>query len=396
MTTNGDKSRQRSTASPRTISTSSRYRQAPGRPVEAPLDIGRGFPAHSPAGAVATRRLFHQNELSMQILLTGASGFLGRAIAAALLARGHRVRALVHDGSAPAVGGVESRVGSASAFDDVCAAAVGCDAIVHAAGCVDPLASIETLHESNVRSTDCVLGACELVGVPRLVLTSCASVVIGTDDLDGADESQPYPARWATAYPHTKALAEQRVLAANGNAMATCVLRPHLLWGNGEPRLLPALLDRARRGKLRLFGEPDRRIDPCHVDNAAEAHALALERLEPGSTVAGKAYFIAQGEPLSIEAFLNALLRAGGFPPEKRRLAGLTARALATGARMQDDEGPSPLLNAYTLDLFSRSSCFNLAAARRDLGYVPKVKFTEGLTRLQTQLARERLQGRSV
>ncbi|MBX3691397.1 NAD-dependent epimerase/dehydratase family protein [Dokdonella sp.] len=331
----------------------------------------------------------------MQILLTGATGFLGRSIAAALAARGHRVRALVRrEHPALAAAGVEQKPGSISGFDDVVEAAIGCDAVVHAAGCVDPLASIEALHEANLRSTDCVLGACELVGVPRLLLTSCASVVIGNEDLDGVDESRPYPPRWSTPMPHTKALAEQRVLAANGSNLATCVLRPHLLWGNGEARFIPALLDLARRGKLRLFGEPDKRIDPCHVDNAAEAHALAIERLAPGSPIAGKTYFIAQGEPLTIEAFLNALLRAGGFPPEKRRLAGLTARAFAAGARLQGDDGPSPLVNANMLDLFNHASWFNLSAAKRDFGYVPKVSMTEGITRLQTQLARERLLSR--
>lgn len=331
----------------------------------------------------------------MQILLTGATGFLGRAVATTLAARGHSVRALVrNEHAALAAAGIEQVRGSVSGFDDVVAAATGCDAVVHTAGCADPVASIEVLHEANVRSTDCVLGACELVGVPRLLLTSCASVVLGGDDLEGVDEKQPYPTRWATPLPHTKALAEQRVLGANRANLATCVLRPHLLWGYGEQRLVPPLLDLAKRGKLRLFGDPDKRIDPCHVDNAAEAHALALERLEPGSAIAGRAYFIAQGEPLTIETFLNALLRAGGFPPEKRRLAALTARALATGAGLQGDDSPSPLVNANSLELFSRASWFNLAAAKRDLGYVAKVSLAEGVTRLQTQLARERLQNR--
>ncbi|MFA7319904.1 MAG: NAD-dependent epimerase/dehydratase family protein [Dokdonella sp.] len=331
----------------------------------------------------------------MQILLTGATGFLGQAIAAALKEHGHKVRAIVrHESRQLAALGIEQRHGQVTAFEDVCAAAEGCEAIVHAAGCSDALASIEQLHDANVRSTECMLGACELVGVPRLLLTSCANVVIGQGDLENADERQPYPAQWSSAYPHTKALAEQRVLAANSASLATCVLRPHLLWGAGESRLLPGLLDLARRGKLRLFGEPDRKIDPCHIDNAAHAHALALARLEPGATIAGKAYFISQGEPMTIEAFLNALLRAGGFPPEQRRMNSIAARALATAARPASD-GTPPMLTAYLLDLFSHASWFNLTAAKRDLGYAPKLSTAEGMSRLFTALTRVRMQTRA-
>jgi nucleoside-diphosphate-sugar epimerase len=332
----------------------------------------------------------------MQILLTGATGFLGRSIATALLERGHRVRALVRaENRELARQNIEQRVGLVTDFETVCAASDGCEAIVHAAGCSDPLASIEQLHDANVRSTDCMLGACELVGVPRLLLSSCANSVIGQVDLEGVDERHPYPARWPAAYGHTKALAEQRVLEANGDQLATCVLRPHLLWGAGESRLLPALLDLAGRGKLRLFGEPDKKIDPCHVDNAAHAHVLALDKLEPGSAIAGKAYFIAQGEPMSIETFLNALLRAGGFPPEKRRLSGLKAHALATAARAGADS-TSPLITPYLLELFSHASWFNLAAAKRDLGYAPKLSTAEGMSRLFTALTRVRMQGRTT
>jgi nucleoside-diphosphate-sugar epimerase len=332
----------------------------------------------------------------MQILLTGASGFLGRSLAAALVAGGHKVRALVRTEHRELAGlGVEQQLGQASAFEDVCAAADGCEAIVNAAGCSDPLAGIEQMYEANVRTTDCMLGACELVGVPRLLLTSCANVVIGQNDLAGVDESQAYPERWTSAYARTKALAEQRVLAASNAQLATCVLRPHLLWGAGEQRILPALLDLARRGKLRLFGEPDCKIDPCHVDNAALAHVLAIEKLTPESAIAGKAYFIGQGEPMSIENFLNALLRAGGFPPEKRRMSALSARALATAARAGADSA-SPLINPYLLELFSHASWFNLTAAKRDLGYTPKLTTVEGMSRLFTALTRSRMQNRAT
>ena len=331
----------------------------------------------------------------MQILLTGATGFLGQAVATAVKEHGHQVRALVRrENRELAALGIEQRYGQITAFEDVCAAADGCEAIVHAAGSSDPLASIEHLHDANLRSTDCMLGACELVGVPRLLLTSCANVVIGQTDLENADERQPYPAQWSSAYAHTKALAEQRVLAANSERLATCVLRPHLLWGAGESRLLPGLLDLARRGKLRLFGEPDRKIDPCHVDNAAHAHALALAKLEPGAALAGKAYFISQGEPMTIEAFLNALLRAGGFPPEQRRMNSLSARAMAAAART-DSDGASPMLTSYLLDLFSHARWFNLTAAKRDLGYAPKLSTAEGMSRLFTALTRVRMQNRA-
>lgn len=329
----------------------------------------------------------------MQILLTGATGFLGRAIAAQMVEAGHRVRALVRRECRELADlGVELRFGQVASFEDACAAAEGCEAVVHSAGCSDPLASIETLHEANVRSTDCLIGACELVGVPRLLLTSCASVAMPAGDIENRDERDALPETWPAALPHTKALAEQRVLAANSARLATCALRPHLLWGAGETRLLPTLLEMAKRGKFRLIGEPERKFDPCHVENAAHAHVLALARLEPGAESAGSAYFIGQGEPTTIEAFFNALLRAGGFPPEKRRMGGLTAKAMAAAARPGGES--AGLVNPYLLDLFGRASWFNLNAARRDLGYQPRLSTAEGMSRLFTALTRERMQTR--
>ena len=162
----------------------------------------------------------------------------------------------------------------------------------------------------------------------KLVFTSCAGVVIDHGDLNGVNETQRLPTRAPTAYLATKALAERHVLAANGPQLATVALRPHLLWGPGEAAWLPRLATLAKAGRLRLFGEPGKKIDNCYVDNAADAHLAALDRLEPGAAIAGKAYFITQGEPASVEGFINGLLRAAGYPAETRRLSGtLRARA---------------------------------------------------------------------
>ena len=333
----------------------------------------------------------------MRVLLTGATGFLGRAIARRLGEAGYEVAALVraHDAALDA-DRVEQRVGDVVAIDSVIAAAAGCDAVVHAAARADAFARLDDYYDVNVRGTGNVLAACEHAGVRRLVFTSCAGVVVDGSDLNGVNETQGLPARAASPYLATKVLAERHVLAANGAGLATVALRPHLLWGPDEPRLLPRLVALARAGRLRLFGEGTRKIDCCYVDNAADAHLAALERLAPGSAIAGKAFFITQGEPASVEGFFNGLLRAAGYPVETRRLSAPLARLLASTAPLRRAvTGTEPLLTRDALALFARNTWFNIAAARRDLGYLPRVGTAEGLARLSAHLARERMRGRA-
>src|SRR5262249_48691176 len=145
-------------------------------------------------------------------------------------------------------------------------------------------------------------------------------VVYHGKDQEGVDESVPYPQRFEAAYPHTKALAEQLVLKANGPEVATVSLRPHLIWGPGDPHLLPRLLARARAGKLRQIGYQNKLVDSIYVDNAADAHLLAANRLVPSSAIAGKAYFLSQGEPVPLWDLINRMLAAGGAPPVTRRV----------------------------------------------------------------------------
>jgi nucleoside-diphosphate-sugar epimerase len=177
----------------------------------------------------------------LNVLVTGGGGFLGQAICAQLLAQGHHVRAFNRSPN-PALArlGVEPRLGDIANLDAVLDAADGVDAIIHSAGKVGAWGSPEDYYDSNVCGTDHVLAACELHGIGKLVFTSSPSVVQSGRDIDGADESLPYPTRFASVYAQTKALAEQRVLGANGNELATVALRPHFIWGPGDPNLLPA------------------------------------------------------------------------------------------------------------------------------------------------------------
>ena len=119
-------------------------------------------------------------------------------------------------------------------------------------------------------------------------------------DQCGIDESAPYPTKWFGYYPHSKAIAEQAVLAANGKSgLSTCSLRPHLIWGPRDQALIPRLLERARNNRLIRIGDGKNLIDTVYVENAAAAHLQAADALAPGSPVAGNAYFISQGEPVN-------------------------------------------------------------------------------------------------
>jgi len=334
----------------------------------------------------------------MKVLVTGGGGFLGQSICRQLAAQGHTIRTLSRQ-HYPALDalGVEQRSGDIASLDIVVDSAKGVDAIVHSAGRVGAWGRIEDYYETNVRGTDNVLAACELNEIAKLVLTSSPSVVHNGADLEGVDESVPYATHFSSPYAQTKALAEQHVLAANSAQLATVALRPHFIWGPGDPNLLPRILGRARRGQLRLLGDVAKKIDTVYVDNAAEAHVLALGKLGVGSPIAGKVYFISQGEPVTHEALINSWLKADGFPAEARHMPLGLAQFLATA--FESVYGlfgisSEPPLTRFLVEQLSTSHWFNIDAARRDLGYSPRVSMAEGLARLSQHLARERMQQR--
>lgn len=336
----------------------------------------------------------------MKVLVTGGGGFLGTAICRALKARGHTLRSLARN-QYPALAqlGVEQRVGDIRDLDMVASAVEGVDAVIHTAAKAGAWGSLTEYYEINVRGTDNVLAACELHRVDKLVYTSSPSVVHNGDDLNGVNENAPYATRFLAHYPQTKALAEQRVLAANSAQLATVALRPHLIWGPGDPHLLPRLIHAVKKNRLRHIGETSKKIDTCYIDNAAEAHVLALERLAIGSQVAGNVYFITQGSPIAQDAMINALIKAAGFPPETRRIsvdfakfAGRWLERIYRALHLKSE----PPLTRFIVNQMTTAHWFNIASARRDLSYTPRVSMAEGLSRVSELLTRERLQQRKA
>ena len=325
--------------------------------------------------------------MASRVLVTGGGGFLGRAIVARLLRGGHQVRCFARSPYPElAAQGVEVVRGDLTDPRAVAAACAGCQAVVHAAALIPGLPQpAHRYHAVNVRGTEAVIAGCRAHGVPRLVFTSSPSVVFGGHDLCGVDESVPYPQRYDSPYARTKAEAERTVLAANDGTLATTALRPHLVWGPGDAHLVPALIERARAGRLVRVGKGPFRVDVTYIDCAAEAHLLALDVLSPGRPAAGRAYFISQGEPVDLWQFVGRLLELADAPAVRRRVPrwlALAAAGAVEGAYRISGRTAAPPLTRFLVREISSSHWFDIGAARRDLGYRPPVSIDEGLRRL--------------
>lgn len=327
----------------------------------------------------------------MKALVTGGGGFLGGRIVAMLDAAGHDVTALGRNAypwlTEAGIGTLQADIRDAAAMRAACR---GAEVVFHVAAVPGVWGKRRTFWEINVGGTRNVLQACQEGGVAKLVYTSSPSVVFGEEELCGVDESQPYPARYLADYPETKAVAEQAVLEANGRNLATVALRPHLIWGPGDPHLIPRVVSRAKQGKLMQVGDGKNRVDITYIDNAAEAHLNAADSLAPGAACAGRAYFISQGEPVSLWSWINELLGRLGVPLVSRTIShqtahrvGWLAEALYRLLRLRGE----PLMTRFLASQLAKSHYFDISSARRDLGYVPRVSTKEGMEILVSWLA---------
>lgn len=323
----------------------------------------------------------------MKALVTGGNGFLGTALCRMLREEGHEVRSLSRR-AAPHLAdlGVLSLQGDVADVRRVREAARGVDVVFHVAAKAGIWGRTEDFERSNVQGTKAVLAACREEGVRKLVHTSSPSVVASGADLSGVDESTPYPAHYVADYPRTKAEAEILVLAANGPDLSTTALRPHLIWGPDDPQLTARLVARAKAGKLRLIGSGKQRVDTTYVENAALAHVLAARALGPGSANAGRPYFVSNGEPWPIDEIVAAIVACAGAPPPRGRVpypvAWLVGAASEVAYRLLSRED-EPLMTRFLAEELATAHWFDVGAARRDFGYVPRVSIAEGLVRLR-------------
>ena len=326
--------------------------------------------------------------LKRKILVTGGGGFLGGAIVRQLLDNGEQVCSYSRKTYAELNKlGVEQIQGDLADTDAVKQACDGATVVFHVAAKAGVWGTFNAYYRANVTGTRNILAACKSGGVKRLIYTSSPSVVFDGNDMVRVDESQPYPSKFHAHYPKTKALAEQAVLTAARDGLPAVALRPHLIWGPGDTHMAPRILARAHR--LRQVGDGTNKVDTIYIDNAAHAHLLAEAQLKANPALSGKCYFISQDDPIPLWQMVNHILAAGGKPPVEKtispamaRVAGSMCEAIYKCLPIQSE----PPMTRFVARELSTAHWFNIAAAKRDLGYKPLVSMDEGLRRLKKWL----------
>jgi len=328
----------------------------------------------------------------LHALVTGGGGFLGQYIVEQLLARGDQVRVLCRGGY-PDLTRLGAEVVRADLQDrgSTIAACESMDVVFHVAGVAGIWGPWEHFYGINTLGTRHIIEGCQTHHVGRLVYTSSPSVTFDGGDQCGIDETAPYPTRWLCHYPHTKALAEQDVLKAHrDDALRTCALRPHLIWGPRDNQLVPRLIERARSGRLRRVGDGNNLIDMIYVENAATAHLQAADALAETLKPGGRAYFISQGEPVNCWQWIDELLALAGLPKIRKSIS--TRAAWRVGALIELGYrtlrlSREPPMTRFLAAQLGRSHYFDISRAQADFGYQPVISTAEGMRRTALDVA---------
>lgn len=319
-------------------------------------------------------------------LVTGASGFVGSHLVRRLAARGDTVRATdVRPRADLPVAVVAADITDRAALG---ALLEGVDVVFHAASLVQTArAGADRVWAVNLGGTEALLAAARTAGVKRFVHVSSASVVYQGRDIEGGDEALPYAAVSQAPYADSKIAAEKIVLSADtADGLRTCAIRPHVVFGPGDGRFFPAIVARARAGKLKLgVGRGTKLSDFTYIDNLIDALVLADEALARGAA-GGSAYFVTNGEPMGFWDFIDRALVVMGEPPTKGRVPypiAYSVAAIVEGVKalMGTSGSAEDGMTRFAIRYMCTHHWFRIERARRDLGYEPRVSIDEGIRR---------------
>ena len=309
------------------------------------------------------------------ILVTGASGLLGRSVVELLLARGDEVTVMQRTDSGLPVRQVR---GDLNDSDSRLRALDGVDRVIHCAAKVSingPRAEFERV---NVEGTRALLASARRGGVHSFVHVSTPSVAHVGRAIHGDRAHPADPERARGNYARTKATAEVLALAASRPSFAVCAVRPHLVWGPGDEQLIGRIITRAQAGRLFLIDHGYALIDTTYIDNAAQALIAALDTCVENQ---GRAFVVSNGEPRTVAELLERICLSAGLERATRSLpasiaytAGLMAERIWGNAE--------PPLTSFLVEQLSTAHWFDQREAQSALCWTPSVSLSEGFERL--------------
>ena len=325
------------------------------------------------------RQLLNQCLHSRRVLVTGATGFIGRHLVRALIENGDEVRCL---GRNPGVlreladGGAEIVEGDLRDADVVSRSCAGMECVCHLGALSSPWGRSQDFLSCNVQGTKHVLEGCVRRSVARCVYVSSPSVTSTASDVINQREDAPLSRRPISFYSHSKRLAEELVQRATSPNLETVILRPKAVFGPGDQSILPRLMRAAKGNRLRQIGSGENRVDLTYVANVVDAIRLAITKPE----AAGQTFLITNDEHPRLWEVVRSVCRRLGYNDQFRsipfRVAWTVAGAMEWRARFL---GGEPLMTRYSVTILAKSQTYDIGRAKDLLGYRPKVTLEEGI-----------------
>ncbi|TGL64341.1 NAD-dependent epimerase/dehydratase family protein [Leptospira sarikeiensis] len=313
----------------------------------------------------------------MNVFITGASGFVGGAVARHLknkykikvLSRSQKTDELLSKEGFEIVRG---DLGSIRPED-----LKGTDIVIHCAAFVGPWGTKEDFWKGNVDGTSRLLEISKKAGVKRFIHMGTEAALFHGQDMIQIDETYPYPKKTPYLYSITKGEAERRVVSANSSGFETIVLRPRLVWGPGDTSVLPVLKQMVSEGKFMWLDHGTAKTSVTCIPNLVAATELSITKGKPGEV-----YFITDDEDKTIHEFLTSMMGTQGIVLPKNSIpssiAGFAARIVEGIWRIFGIRKEPPLMR-FPIDIMGKECTIRIDKAKKELGYRPVVTVAQGL-----------------
>ncbi|WP_044642924.1 NAD-dependent epimerase/dehydratase family protein [Risungbinella massiliensis] len=318
----------------------------------------------------------------MRALVTGATGFLGKALSMRLQQLGWKVTATGRNrtiGKVLEEQGIMFRPSPLENRKEIIALCQEQDYVFHCGALSSPWGKYAQFYQANVIGTRNVIEGCIESQVKRLIHVSTPSIYFSFQDRLNVKETDPLPNKMVNHYASTKQLAELEVDQAFSQGLETITIRPRALFGPEDQTILPRLLKANEKKMVPLINNGRALIDLTYIENVVDALLLCVDAPK---TSLGKKFNITNGEPVYLIEVLEKLFNKLQSPFYGKAISFGSAYRIAALLELLSKTillGKEPTLTRYTVGVLGVSQTLDISAAKRELGYRPRVSIEEGV-----------------